>query len=84
MPENEGSGLIWRLFGITRFEERDGGVYVELEAIVLSRDIPASLRWLIEPIVRRVAKGSLAISLQQTRDAVRLNSALVNHTIAAR
>jgi hypothetical protein len=84
LPENEGSGLIWRLFGITRFEERDGGVYLELEAIALSRDIPASLRWLIDPIVRRVAKASLTSSLQQTRDAVRLNPALANPTLAAR
>jgi len=43
-PEGEGTGLIWR-----RFEERDGGVYVEVEAIALSRDVPASLRWLVEP-----------------------------------
>jgi hypothetical protein len=42
--EAEGSGVIWRLFGITRFVERDGGVYLELEVIGLSRDIPASLR----------------------------------------
>ena len=26
LPENHGTGLIWRLHSITRFEERDGGV----------------------------------------------------------
>src|SRR6185295_17160743 len=60
LPEGEGRGLIWRLFGITRYVERDGGVYVELEAIGLSRDIPGSLRWLVEPIVRRVSQASLS------------------------
>lgn len=70
LPADEGTGLIWRLFGVMRFEERDGGVYIEIEAIALSRDIPASLRWLIDPIVRRVAKSALINSLQQTRDAV--------------
>jgi hypothetical protein len=71
LPENQGSGMIWRLFSITRFEERDGGVYVEVEAMALSRDIPASLRWLVEPLVRRISRSALATSLQQTGDAVR-------------
>jgi hypothetical protein len=71
LHEDEGRGLIWRLFSITRFEERDGGVYIELEAIALSRDIPISLRWVIEPIVRRISKSSLTTSLRQTEDAVR-------------
>lgn len=71
LREDEGNGFIWRLFSITRFEERDGGVYVELEAIALSRDIPISLRWIVEPIVRRISRTSLATSLRQTEDAVR-------------
>jgi len=50
LPADVGTGLIWRLTSITRFEERDGGVYVELEAIALSRDIPASLHWIVAPI----------------------------------
>ncbi len=67
--EGEGHGIIWKLFAITRLMERDGGVYVELEAIGLSRDIPGSMRWLIEPLVRRVSRSSLATSLEQTANA---------------
>jgi hypothetical protein len=67
LPEDEGTGLIWRLSSITRLEERDGGVYAELEAIALSRDIPAALRLFVTPIVRRVSRDSLATSLHQTR-----------------
>jgi hypothetical protein len=70
--EGEGHGIIWSLFAITRLMERDGGVYVELEAIGLSRDIPGSMRWLIEPVVRRISRSSLATSLQQTEKAVTL------------
>src|SRR5882762_9799960 len=70
LPEDEGTGLIWRLLSLTRFEERDGGVYVEVEAVVLSRDTPASMRWFVSPIVRRVAKTSLITLLQETRNAV--------------
>ena len=68
---DQGSGYIWRLYSIARFEERDGGVYVELEAIALSRDIPVAVRWIADPIVRRVSRNTLLISLQQMEDAVR-------------
>jgi hypothetical protein len=78
LPEGEGHGLIWRLFGITHYVERDGGVYIELEAIGLSRDIPGALRWLVEPTVRRVSQASLSTSLRQTEKAVRRRTELSN------
>jgi hypothetical protein len=70
LPSGEGSGYIWRLHGITRYEEGDGGVYMEIEAMALSREIPAGMRWVVDPVVRRVSKGSLITSLRQTRGAV--------------
>ena len=63
-------GFIWRLQSIARYEERDGGVYVELEAIGLTRDIPVSLRWVTSPLVTRLSRSALATSLRQTRDGV--------------
>jgi hypothetical protein len=69
-PANTGRGLIWRLYSISRFEQRDGGVYVELETVALSRDVPGALRWLIDPIVRRTARSSMQVSLQKTGGAV--------------
>jgi hypothetical protein len=66
LREGEGKGLLWRLLSITRFEERDGGVYIELEAIALTRDIPVSLRWMVAPIVRRMSRSSLVTSLRQS------------------
>jgi hypothetical protein len=82
LPVGEGSGLIWRLFSIARYAERDGGVYVELNAIALSRDIPASFRWLVEPIVRRVSRGALLTTLQQTESAVHSSAALARRRAA--
>jgi hypothetical protein len=70
LPLNEGSGYIWRLYGITRFQETDNGVYVEVEGIALSRDIPGAFRMMVDPIVRRVSKGSVMTSLKQTEDAI--------------
>lgn len=69
-PANTGRGLIWRLYSISRFEQRDGGVYVELEAVALSRDVPGAVRWLVDPIVRRTSKASMQVSLQKTEGAV--------------
>ena len=71
LPPDEGSGYIWRIYTIARFAERDGGVYVETEAIALSRDIPLAIRWMLDPIVGRVSYTSLRTVLQRTQDAVR-------------
>ncbi len=72
LPPDHGSGYVWRLYSVARFEQRDGGTYVEVEAIALSRDIPIALRWVANPIVRRVSRNSMLISLQQMKEAVRL------------
>ena len=69
---NQGNGYVWGLYSIARFEQRDGGTYVEVEAIALSRDIPIAVRWLVNPIVRSVSRNSMLISLQQTKEAVYL------------
>jgi hypothetical protein len=84
LPPDEGHGYIWRLNSLSQLEERDGGVYVEEELIALSRDLPAVVRQLAGPIIRRVARESLAASIDKTRlavkDAVKDNQA----TIAAK
>jgi hypothetical protein len=79
LPEDQGTGLIWRISSITRLEERDGGVYAELEAIALSRDIPAAFRLFVTPIVRRVSRDSLATSLHQTKVALDASMAPLTH-----
>lgn len=70
LPPDTGSGFIWRIRSITRYEERDGGVYLELRAIALTRDIPASLAWMVNPVVNHLSVNSLTATLRETRDAV--------------
>lgn len=70
LPPDTGNGFLWRIRSMVRFAERDGGVYVELEAIALTRDIPASLAWMVNPVVNRLSINSLTTTLRQTRDAV--------------
>lgn len=76
LPPDTGDGYVWRLRSIARYEERDGGVYLEVEAIALTRDIPSSLRWVMSPFISRLSINSLTTTLGQTRDAV--NSAAAN------
>jgi hypothetical protein len=71
IPEGEGGGYIWKLFSIVRLEQRDGGVYLEMETVALSREIPAAARLLVDPVVRRVSRNSMLTAIQQTEEAVR-------------
>ncbi len=75
LPEGEGSGYIWKLFSVVRMEERDEGVYLEMETLALSRDIPAAVRFAVDPIVRRVSRNSMLLSMKQTEAAVRMKHA---------
>jgi hypothetical protein len=70
LPPDQGPGYVWRLFSFTKFEESDGGVFIEVEAIGLSRDVPMLVRWLVDPIVEQLPKNSLQATLDETRNAV--------------
>jgi hypothetical protein len=64
------NGYLWRAATLTRFVEADGGVYMEMETIGLSRSFPPLLGWVIEPIARRIGRGSVENSVQEFRQAV--------------
>lgn len=64
-------GFLWNLDTFWRFLERDGGVWVECEALSLSRGIPMGLGWLVTPIVRELPRESLTQTLEGTRRAAR-------------
>ena len=70
LPADTGYGFLWRLYSYWRFQERDGGVYVECRAISLTRDVPFGLGWVIEPIIQKLPKESLINTLVATRTAL--------------
>jgi len=70
VPVGHGNGYLWRLNTYWRFEEKDGGVYVQCEALSLTRDIPFGLAWLIKPLVTKIPKQSLNRALGRTREVV--------------
>jgi len=73
-PPDTGYGFMWRLYSYWRFQERDGGVYMECRAISLTRDIPFGLGWAIEPIIQELPKESLTNTLEATRRALQLRA----------
>jgi hypothetical protein len=65
----KGSGYLWRANTYATYLERDGGVYIDLQTVGLSRGFPPLLGWIVEPIARRLGRGSAAESLKQLRQA---------------
>ncbi len=69
-PPGKDNGFLWRMETWWRLQERDGGVYLQNQAVSLSRDIPTGLAWAVEPFVTSVPKESLEFTLLATRKAV--------------
>ena len=63
-------GYLWRAAALTRFVEEEGGVYMEMETIGLSRPFPLMMGWMIEPIARRIGRRSVERSVEEFRQAV--------------
>ena len=66
----EDDGFLWRMETWWRMEERDGGVYVQNQAVTLTRSIPTGLGWLIEPFITKIPEETLQFTLDATRKAV--------------
>jgi hypothetical protein len=67
------NGFMWALNSYWRIEERDAGVYVQCEAITLTRSIPALLSPIVKPFVTEVPKESLYTTLNSTRQGLLAN-----------
>lgn len=68
--EGHDRGFMWRMNTYWRFEERDGGTYVECQAISLTRDIPTGLGWMVGSFVTSVPRESLTFTLTTARTAL--------------
>jgi hypothetical protein len=69
-PEGHDRGFMWRMNTYWRFEEKDGGTYVECQAISLTRDIPTGLGWMVGSFVTSVPRESLTFTLTTARAAL--------------
>ncbi len=71
LSPQEDHGYLWRLNTYWSYEERDGGLYMQIESVSLTRSIPSGLGWLIGPFVESVPRESLEFTLRSTCDALR-------------
>lgn len=69
-PVGHDGGFLWRLYSYWRFEEKDGGVYIECESVSLTRDIPWIVSPIVKPFVTDIPKESLQMSMGSTRRAL--------------
>jgi len=69
-PVGDDTGFLWRLNSYWRFEEADGGIYAQCEAISLSRDVPPVLGWMIKGFLEKFPKESMLNTLRGTKAAV--------------
>ena len=69
-PVGSGRGYLWRHNTYWRFEEKDGGVYVQCEVLSLTRNIPLGLGWLLRPLASSIPKQSMNRALGRTRQVI--------------
>ena len=73
-PVGKDHGYMWRLNLYTRCIEGDGGVYVQVQFLALSRTVPAVFAWLVNPYVHSIPRDYLRHYLETTRKALTTGS----------
>ena len=66
----EANGFLWRLNTYWSYEERDGGLYIQIESVSLSRSIPVGLGWAVAPFIESVPREALEFTLRATSNAL--------------
>lgn len=64
-------GFLWRINTYWSAEERDGGVYLQVESVSLTRAIPSGLAWAVRPFIDSVPRQSLEFTLRSAVNALR-------------
>lgn len=70
LAPDEEHGFLWRMNTYWSYEERDGGVYLQIESVTLSRGIPTGLGWIVRPLVESVPRESLEFTLRSAMNAL--------------
>lgn len=67
LPPGQDRGFLWRWNAYWHYEAVPGGVIVECESLSLSRDVPAMLRYLVNPLIESTARESMERTLASMR-----------------
>ncbi len=82
LSPDEAHGFLWRLNTYWSYEERDGGLVLQVESVSLSRAIPTGLGWAVKPYAESVPRESLEFTLRSAVKALAEASA-AKPTLAA-
>lgn len=69
-PKDE-HGFLWRMNTYWSYAEGDGGLYIQLESVSLTRSIPTGLGWIVGPFVEKVPRNSMEFTLRSACNALR-------------
>ncbi len=70
LPIGNDSGFMWRSNSYWWADQKDGGVYVQCEALTLTRNIPLGLKWLTEFFVDSTSREFLNKMMVDMRKGV--------------
>jgi hypothetical protein len=71
LNSEEEHGFLWRLNTYWSYEQRDDGLYMQIESVSLTRSIPLGMGWAVGPFVESVPRESLEFTLRSARNALR-------------
>lgn len=63
-------GYLWRLNTYWSCAQRDGGLYIQIESVSLTRGIPTGLGWAVRPLIASVPRASLELTLRAASKAI--------------
>lgn len=64
-------GFLYHLNTYWSYEQRDGGLYLQIESLSLTRAIPHGLAWAVQPYLESIPRDSLLFTLTSARNALR-------------
>lgn len=70
LSPKEEHGFLWRINTYWTWQERDGGLYLQVESLSLTRGIPTGLGWIVGPFVKSVPRESLEFTLDAAHKAL--------------
>ncbi len=71
LPPAQDHGFLWRQNTWWTWQQADGGLYLQLESVSLSRSIPTGLAWAVGPMVQSIPRQSLEATLHSAVNAIR-------------
>jgi hypothetical protein len=69
-PSDE-HGYLWRQNTYWSYKEQDGGLYMQIESISLSRSFPAALGWAVGSFTKSIPRETLEFTLNSMTKALR-------------